>query len=280
MECYELINYNNFNYNNIYLSNNCGYFIILAHVINTKNANALVKIKFLLTNYCKIVSYRTAMLGQVKDPYYPSIYGVACIGLASSRSEGYNIWHNIIRRCYNPNCSSYKNYGAIGVKVCDRWLCFENFLNDLIYIDGYLLWKNNPGLYQLDKDLKQQNIPSCDKIYSLETCCFITFYDNARLVNKPNQKSIYTGVYPIENNKYEVAIGSSGTVEYKHLGTYMNEEAAANIYNAYAFDYNIKNNMAKFKINDAPYMSPLEIKQSASKRCKFPGVPLYHLVNK
>jgi hypothetical protein len=35
-------------------------------------------------------------------------------------------------RCYNPNNKKYKIYGAVGVKVCDRWLVsFKNFLADM-----------------------------------------------------------------------------------------------------------------------------------------------------
>lgn len=34
-------------------------------------------------------------------------------------------------RCLNPNCKSYKDYGARGIAVCDRWLKFENFLSDM-----------------------------------------------------------------------------------------------------------------------------------------------------
>jgi hypothetical protein len=34
-------------------------------------------------------------------------------------------------RCYNPNCSEYNNYGARGIKVCDRWHSFENFYEDM-----------------------------------------------------------------------------------------------------------------------------------------------------
>ena len=35
------------------------------------------------------------------------------------------------RRCENPNSTNYKNYGARGIKVCDRWQSFENFLADM-----------------------------------------------------------------------------------------------------------------------------------------------------
>ncbi len=36
------------------------------------------------------------------------------------------------QRCYNPNKTSYKNYGDRGITVCDRWLhSYENFLEDM-----------------------------------------------------------------------------------------------------------------------------------------------------
>lgn len=38
----------------------------------------------------------------------------------------------MIYRCQNPKATSYKNYGARGIKVCDRWQnSFENFLEDM-----------------------------------------------------------------------------------------------------------------------------------------------------
>lgn len=44
----------------------------------------------------------------------------------------YATWMNIKNRCSRPSSSSYKNYGAKGIKVCDRWLeSFENFYADM-----------------------------------------------------------------------------------------------------------------------------------------------------
>lgn len=34
-------------------------------------------------------------------------------------------------RCTNPNVKSYKDYGGRGVRICDRWKDFENFLVDM-----------------------------------------------------------------------------------------------------------------------------------------------------
>jgi hypothetical protein len=34
-------------------------------------------------------------------------------------------------RCYTPSNTSYFKYGALGIRVCDRWLKFENFFSDM-----------------------------------------------------------------------------------------------------------------------------------------------------
>lgn len=43
----------------------------------------------------------------------------------------YRVFHNMRLRCMNPKCSNYHNYGGRGIKICDRWQKFENFLGDM-----------------------------------------------------------------------------------------------------------------------------------------------------
>lgn len=44
----------------------------------------------------------------------------------------YNLYQSMVNRCHSPNHISYKNYGAKGVRVCDRWLnSFESFIEDM-----------------------------------------------------------------------------------------------------------------------------------------------------
>lgn len=33
----------------------------------------------------------------------------------------YNVWKDMIKRCFNPNHSSYKYYGERGITVCQEW---------------------------------------------------------------------------------------------------------------------------------------------------------------
>ena len=46
-------------------------------------------------------------------------------------SSTYVSWRNMKQRCLDSNCTGFPNYGGKGVKVCDRWLVFENFLEDM-----------------------------------------------------------------------------------------------------------------------------------------------------
>ena len=53
----------------------------------------------------------------------------------TSRSGGmsstYSSWVSMRSRCYDPDATGYKNYGGRGIRVCERWLQFQNFLADM-----------------------------------------------------------------------------------------------------------------------------------------------------
>lgn len=48
-----------------------------------------------------------------------------------SRTPEYSTWNTMFARCYNENHKSYASYGGRGIKVCERWNQFENFLADM-----------------------------------------------------------------------------------------------------------------------------------------------------
>ena len=51
--------------------------------------------------------------------------------LGLSKHPLYRAWAGMVNRCTNPNNSHYHLYGGRGIKVCDRWRTFKNFLDDM-----------------------------------------------------------------------------------------------------------------------------------------------------
>lgn len=50
----------------------------------------------------------------------------------ASKRPLWGCYNQMIARCYNPKNKAYKNYGARGITVCDRWLeSFFNFEEDM-----------------------------------------------------------------------------------------------------------------------------------------------------
>lgn len=43
----------------------------------------------------------------------------------------YTIWDGIRRRCNDPGDRAYKNYGARGIQMCERWRDIQNFIDDM-----------------------------------------------------------------------------------------------------------------------------------------------------
>lgn len=62
----------------------------------------------------------------------------------------YKSWSGMKARCFRENRDDYRNYGARGITVCDRWLVFENFLEDMgVKPLGTTLERiNNDGNYE------------------------------------------------------------------------------------------------------------------------------------
>lgn len=162
-------------------------------VIKFKNYND-VTIEFNDEHKAKVrTQWKECLKGNIRNPFHKTIYNVACLGLDKygkrpkttingNHTREYTLWQGMVERCYNTKCKGYKYYGEKGVKVCSRWLVFSNFLEDITKIENYELWKNNHTKIHLDKDIKSGN----NKIYSLETCIFVTLTDNVKQRNEDN----------------------------------------------------------------------------------------------
>lgn len=252
-------------YNKVYHSNNYGDFKILRRLENNKSNHKMVEVEFIDTGTIIPVRYCDALSGNIKDYYRKTMCGVACIGMASSYHPAYNMWEGMIHRCYDSKHCNYNRYGAKGVTVCEKWLCFEYFLEDLPLIDGYENWIINPSLYHFDKDYKQQGIPYDKKVYSLETCCFLQASDNIALArldqNIRNNKSCkYIGARQVSENAFNAFISVNN--EYHDLCTYQTEDMAAAAYNnACNFYYNNRQ-----ILNNVPYIQPDELIKYAIRK--------------
>ena len=135
-----------------------------------------------------------------------SVYGVGTLGVMKDGSKPkttvyireYDLWKHMLERCYSDKRHE-KNPTYKDCSVCDRWLVFANFLEDLPLIDGYELWRDNPkqGI-SLDKDIKVKG----NKVYSLETCKFVSKSNNSKERMKrcnPNQPKKVMAISLTEN---------------------------------------------------------------------------------
>ncbi len=77
----------------------------------------------------------------------------------------YRTWVNMIQRCHSHKCQS-KHPTYKGCTTCKEWRLFSNFRAWMLTQD----WQGK----QLDKDILVKG----NKIYSAETCCFVTQEEN------------------------------------------------------------------------------------------------------
>jgi hypothetical protein len=186
--------------------NNAGQkYIVLKISGKNKSGNYKYKIRFLETGYEREVEKIEIKRGKIKDKLARSVFRVGYLGNVKmvEHKREYNVWSGMLERCYCPKSYAYNSYGGKGVKVCDRWLSFENFLNDIKLIDGYDEELFNKGLLYLDKDIKQQNKDISQKIYSLETCRFVTFEENNNHRNYESRKKKFIAIAP-DGTQYSV----------------------------------------------------------------------------
>ena len=85
----------------------------------------------------------------------------------------YELWRHMLRRCTPKYWEKYKTY--TNTKVSDSWKYFLNFYYDIPKLNGYDKWLENKEKMLLDKDSKGKG----QKLYSLETCCFLTQKESA-----------------------------------------------------------------------------------------------------
>lgn len=202
----------------IFSSNKCGDFKILEY-----RSTSDVLIEFLNTGTQMSVWLGNIKKGTVKDHFYPSVYGIGYTGEGEFKTKidgvqptYYKRWKEMISRCYNEKDKEYYCYGAVGVRVCDEWLNFQNYAR---------WWKENctDESFALDKDI----LESGNKLYSPEKCCFVPIPLNTAVSYKKSKGSLPTGVCK-KGNVFIAQINKSGTKI--HLGSFNTLEEASEAY--------------------------------------------------
>ena len=79
-----------------------------------------------------------------------SVHGHSTGKPGGAPTTEYTIWCSMRQRCNNPSDAAFKYYGGRGIRVCERWGDFRNFLADMgsrpkgLWLDRI----NNDGDYE------------------------------------------------------------------------------------------------------------------------------------
>ena len=95
-------------------------------------------------------------------------------GMCGTRQ--YRIWAAMRKRCSNKNDTAYKHYGGRGISVCDKWMSFSGFWDDMR--SGY---KDDLSIDRVDNDGN----------YELKNCRWVTTKEQSR--NNNGNRNITIG---------------------------------------------------------------------------------------
>ena len=148
------------------------------------NGNKRVQVRF-ESGYETTTTMTNIKTGEVKDRFKPTISGVGYVGNPKTKGEErrklYLVWRNMILRVTDAvKFPDYKD-----VTVCDRWLCFENFVDDVKNLVGYERFMQEKYI-ALDKDIRCPI--GSPKQYSPERCMWITQAENTIQMTKEREQ--------------------------------------------------------------------------------------------
>ena len=182
--------------------------------------------------------------GNIKNPFFPSVYGVGFMGIGDYKScdengkhtKCYDTWNDIHRRCYDPKWHkkqpTYKN-----CKVCQLWNNYQEFAK----WDNENYYEVGDERMELDKDILNKG----NKVYSPDTCVYVPQSINSLFTKSDKVRGEYPiGVYK-QKDKY-VAQLNKGNGKQIYLGSYSTPEEAFQAYKQAKEEY-IKEVAEKYK---------------------------------
>ena len=173
----------------IYSNNSGKKFKVIEYTGMVRNDIPTFNVKFLDSGEIVNKDIYAISIGKVQDPSYhvhdkifPHGDQKIITDLRHKDNALYRAlqhrWNSMLSRCYDPENNSYRNYGELGITVCERWKCFSNYILDVVRIEGFDRDKVISSELELDKDLKQIDLDSYSKIYSPETCVWLSVKEN------------------------------------------------------------------------------------------------------
>lgn len=206
----------------ICISKSSGDFKVLKYN-NAKD----VEIQFLKTGYEATVGLGHIKIGNVKDPYAPSVHGVGVTGtkypitVDDVITKEYVLWVDMLQRCYSDSFKK-KRPTYEGCEASENFKSFEYFYEWCHKQIGF----GNQG-WQLDKDLLFKG----NKVYSEDSCVFIPHEINSLLIKSNTSRGEYLiGVcWDKAKNAFKAQVRKNkGKSE--HLGLFNTEIEAFNAY--------------------------------------------------
>ena len=153
----------------VYNTNSSGYLEVVHYC-----CSSCVYVQFLSSGFVMRTMSSKILTGSVKDPFFPSVFGVGYAGVGSHKRSNnrkntkvYEAWRDMLRRSYSrvlhDRAPTY-----IGCSVFSEWHNFQVFAEWFYknYVDGT----------DLDKDIKIDG----NKVYGPDTCLFVSRKENSR----------------------------------------------------------------------------------------------------
>lgn len=178
-------------------------------------------------------SYQCFRTGEIRNPYYPNVFGVGITGnkysarIKGKDTEEYKAWHGLIQRCFDSKLKEkYKTYQD--VTCCDEWLLFENFYEWLHEQENFKEWYKG-NRWGIDKDILIKG----NKYYSPETCCLVPHNVNCLFLKSDKSRGdLPIGVTAIESG-FVARCHNPINNQRDYIGYYDSPERAFQAYKKY-----------------------------------------------